>query len=180
MASRHSTRTVTLIPNPGLRNLYELLSRLRVADGPTPGVRALGIQLALPDGVSQRDSIAVRRGGDHPSTPAPGYMCVDGSFEKGPEYDRATVLALRNLAADPGRRFRRYGQEESLCPFCQRHLGYGTLASGLGYCSECAGHIGWPHDERAAQIAEDVLRRDIFCEIADERTRKNTRDTGEV
>ena len=49
----------TIIPNAGLRGLYELLSRLRVPDDPTPRVRSLGLQLAWADAAHRDGTVVV-------------------------------------------------------------------------------------------------------------------------
>ena len=167
----------TVIPNPGFQELHRLLSRLRCLEDPEPTVRALGLQLAWADAALQDGPVAVTI---DCGTAAHGCIVSDGSFVKTRRCRPETIIALRNLAADPGRRFRRYGQETSRCPFCDEHLGYGERSSVLGYCPGCASRLGWPHDDRAAERAEDELRQDVMREIEDERPGESPGGTGEV
>lgn len=167
-ADRRSTRPVTITPNPGFRELHRLLGRLPHRGCSTPTVRSLALHLTWSDIEGDSGSVAVRSNDDSLDSHARGYIRHNGSFEKARSCDGETIIALRNLAADPERLFRRYGFETMTCPFCGDRLPHCTLSFGVGYCQVCATLIGWPHDERAAKLAEDALRRDIMREVEDE------------
>ena len=76
----------------------------------------------------------------------------------------ADMIALRNFAADPERKLRRFGFDQQACPFCGVHLEYDTLDFGLGHCLRCGELLGWPLDQRTVDRAEDELREDIMRE----------------
>lgn len=161
--SRRSLPRATVIPNPGFQELHGLLRKVHCLDDPEPTVRAIGLQLTWADAALRDGPLTVSI--DRDTAAEQGCISADGSFVKTQRCSPETVIALRNLAADPGRRFRRYGQDTARCPFCQRHLGFGELSSILGYCAECASRLEWPFNDRAAERAEEILRQDVMREI---------------
>ena len=173
--SKRRWRQTTIIPHPGLGELHRLLRKLRCLDGPEPTVRAVALQLSWANAYLRDGPITVSVNED--TAAVQGHIAADGSFVKTRRCSLETIIALRNLAAEPSRRFRRYGQETSRCPFCNGHLGFGELSSVIGYCEDCAGRLGWPHDDCAAERAEDELRRDITREIeADDAAQEDPRE----
>lgn len=165
---RDSTRTATVIPNPGLRNLYCLLNALR-GDGRTaPAAHVRGLHLAWSEADKDAGSIVVSMTEDTPCPVAFGQIHADGMFVTEKTCRPEEVLALRNFAADPERKLRRFGFDEQACPFCGIHLPYGTLAFNIGHCEECALLVGWPFDQFTADCAEGVLRADIQRELEEE------------
>lgn len=105
---------------------------------------------------------------DDPSAPARAHIHANGALVKAETCGPDDVVALRNLAADPERRLRRFGFDEQACPFCGIHLPYGTLAFNVGHCEGCADLLGWPFDQFTADCAEDELRADIMRELDEE------------
>ena len=157
----------TLLPNSGFRELYSLLARLRRPDCPEPEAHALGLRLTWKGSAPQDEGVvAVSR--DCHSESVSAQLHADGVLVMAEACTSADVLALRNLAANPERRFRRFGFDTQTCPFCGAHLDYGTCDFGLGHCQPCGGLLSWPLDQITADRAEDELRVDVQRELEDE------------
>tara|TARA_R110002072_G_scaffold166989_3_gene320437 strand:+ start:6688 stop:7212 length:525 start_codon:yes stop_codon:yes gene_type:complete len=169
-----------MTPNPDFRELHRLLDRLSRTGLGAATACSLALHLSWVDDAPNGGMVAVRTTDGSPDSPAHGFSRPDGSYEMTRYCAETTVIAMRNLAADPARRFSRFGQETSICPFCVGHLGFGTLSSVIGYCTGCAERLGWPHNKRAAEHAEDALRMDIVREVENDRLGKSTGDSGEV
>jgi len=164
----NSTKTVAVIPNPGLRALYSLLNALR-GDGRTaPAIRVRGLHLAWREVDKGVGRIVVSTTDDKACSVAFGHILADGMLVMERTCRPKDVLALRNFAADPERKLRRFGFDEQACPFCDIHLPHGTLAFNVGHCGKCALLVGWPFDQFTADCAEDVLRADIQRELEKE------------
>ena len=156
-----------LVPNPGFRNLYTLLSKLRSPPRLEPEVRALGLRLKWVEH-SCRDGALVSVRQDSPRAPPCAHFQENGALVMAKRCSTALVLALRNLAADPDRRFRRFGFDTQACPFCGVSLPYDTLESGLGHCRRCGDLLGWPFDQFTVDRADKDLRNDSLREIAED------------
>ena len=112
------------------------------------------------------NAVSVRRD-DSPALVC-AHIHANGALVKAETCGPDDTVALRNFAADPERKLRRFGFDEQACPFCGIHLPYGTLAFNVGHCEECANLLGWPFDQFTADRAEDELRADIQRELEDE------------
>ena len=167
-AARHEPgRDHVVIPNSGFRGLYSLLAQLRRLDCPEPEARGAGLHVTWKYGALQEDGVVeVSRDGQDGSVEA--RLHVDGVLEMSKTCTPADVLALRNLAANPERRFRRFGFDTQVCPFCRAHLPHGTLDFGLGHCRRCGELLGWSLDQSTADRAEDDLREDVQQELEQE------------
>ena len=156
-----------LVPTPGLRDIYSLISNLRSPERVDPEVRAVGLRLTWVEGANRHDrSVIVSR--DLPNALPFGSLYASGVLEMATTCCSDDVIALRNLAAEPERRFRRFGFDTQLCPFCDQFLEYGSLDSSLGHCQSCGEVLDWPCNQFTADRADYELRADIIREIEDE------------
>jgi len=167
---QQAERELTVIPYPGpsFLHLYLLVGALRTGLRPAPAVCGHGLQLSWSMGEDDEGRVVASAAGDAQGSVALGSIQPDGALLQERHCTSADVIALRNLAADPDRRFRRFGFDTRRCPFCGALLPYGSLDFGLGHCIPCGVLLGWPLDQLTVERAEDELREDIMREVEEE------------
>ena len=157
----------TVPPISGLRHVYSLLPKLCTPGNLEPEIRVMGMRFAwVRNRLGGRRAVSIQM--DDPAAVATAHLQDDGAVIWAKSRLPAMVIDLRNLAANPERRLRRFGFDTRTCPFCSAFLGYETLDSGLGHCLPCGELLRWPLDQVTADCAEDDLREDIMREIEEE------------
>lgn len=110
----------TITPNAGLGGLYELLGSALRNRSHAPTAHGVGLRFSWMHSPRAPGSVAVAIDGGPPSGDPLGYIRRNGSYDRTTRATPEVTIALRNLATDPGRRFRRYGFETMLCPLLRR------------------------------------------------------------
>lgn len=160
--------TVTAIPNPNFRGLYSLLNAMRAGGCAAPAVRIRGCLLFWSETRTGEGCVVFKMADRGLHSVTVGRIKACGTLITELACRTEDVLTLRNFAADPMRKLRRFGFDEQACPFCDTYLPHGTLAFNVGHCEECAVLVGLPFDQFTADRAEDELRVDIQRELEDE------------